>query len=525
MKTLSNQLSKVIIVSLMALLISCGDDDDGGGPTPTGDSKQYTLNAVAEPSISGTATFAELSDGSTSITLQLVNTPAGGSHPAHIHANTAAEGGGIDISLEPVDGNTGSSITIVSTTDAGDLLSYEDLLDYDGYINVHLSESDLATLVAQGDIGQNELTGSNEEYELGAVSDPEISGTATFYERRNEETLVVIELENTPSNGDHPSHIHLNTAAEGGGIAISLTNVNGSTGISKTNVTALDDATSINYEALIDFDGYINVHLSESDLATLVAQGDIGQNKLTGNSEEYELGSVSDPEISGIATFYERRNEETLVVIELENTPSNGDHPSHIHLNTAVEGGGIAISLTNVNGSTGISKTNVTALDDATSINYEALIDFDGYINVHLSETELATLVAQGDIGQNALTGVSETYVLEERDVAGVSGSAIFYERKNGETLVVISLSGGTIDGDHPTHIHEGSATNNGPIAIDLTSVDSDGKSKTNVTQLNAGAAISYDELVDFTGYINVHLSADNLASLVAQGNIGASAN
>ncbi len=402
METLSNQLSKAIFVSLMALLISCGDDDDGGGPTPTGDSKQYTLNAVAEPSISGTATFVELSDGSTSITLQLVNTPAGGSHPAHIHANTAAEGGGIDISLEPIDGNTGSSVTIVSATDAGDALSYEDLLDYDGYINVHLSESDLATLVAQGDIGQNELTGS---------------------------------------------------------------------------------------------------------------------------SEEYELASVSDPEISGTATFYERRNEETLVVIELENTPSNGDHPSHIHLNTAVEGGGIAISLTNVNGSTGISKTNVTALDDATSINYEALVDFDGYINVHLSESDLATLVAQGDIGQNALTGVSETYALEERDVAGVSGSATFYERKNSETLVVISLNGGTIDGDHPTHIHEGSATNNGPIAIDLTSVDSDGKSKTNITQLNAGTAISYDELVDFAGYINVHLSADNLASLVAQGNIGASAN
>jgi hypothetical protein len=41
----------------------------------------------------------------------------------------------------------------------------------------------------------------------------------------------------------------------------------------------------------------------------------------------------------------------------------------------------------------------------------QALLDFDGYINVHLSADKLATLVAQGDIGQNDLTDVSKVYV------------------------------------------------------------------------------------------------------------------
>jgi hypothetical protein len=36
------------------------------------------------------------------------------------------------------------------------------------------------------------------------------------------------------------------------------------------------------------------------------------------------------------------------------------------------------------------------------------LLNFDGYINVHLSATNLASLVAQGDIGQNELTAVSK---------------------------------------------------------------------------------------------------------------------
>lgn len=32
---------------------------------------------------------------------------------------------------------------------------YSDISGYDGYVNVHLSADDLATLVAQGNIGAN----------------------------------------------------------------------------------------------------------------------------------------------------------------------------------------------------------------------------------------------------------------------------------------------------------------------------------------------------------------------------------
>jgi hypothetical protein len=53
-------------------------------------------------------------------------------------------------------------------------------LNFDGYINVHLSATNLATLVAQGDIGQNELTAVSKVYALGSVAVPNISGTATF---------------------------------------------------------------------------------------------------------------------------------------------------------------------------------------------------------------------------------------------------------------------------------------------------------------------------------------------------------
>jgi hypothetical protein len=55
-----------------------------------------------------------------------------------------------------------------------------------------------------------------------------------------------------------------------------------------------------------------------------------------------------------------------------------------------------------VDGASGMSMTNIMMLDDDTPITYEELLTFDGYINVHLSMQELATIVAQGNIGSNS---------------------------------------------------------------------------------------------------------------------------
>jgi hypothetical protein len=55
-----------------------------------------------------------------------------------------------------------------------------------------------------------------------------------------------------------------------------------------------------------------------------------------------------------------------LAIVRLKNTPA-GSHPGHIHMNTAVEGGGIAFTFKPVNGDTGISATNVSKLNDNTT--------------------------------------------------------------------------------------------------------------------------------------------------------------
>jgi hypothetical protein len=213
--------------------------------------------------------------------------------------------------------------------------------------------------------------------------------------------LAVIALDNTPDGGSHPAHIHFNTAVEGGGIAFSFNPIDGTTGMSITNVAALDDDTAFGYDDFLGFDGYINVHLSADELGTIVAQGDIGQNELTSNALTYALNEKAVAGISGTVTFTERVNGEALAVITLSGTPEGGSHPAHIHVNSAAEGGSIAFTFTPIDGTTGMSKTNVATLNDNSAFGFTDISTFNGYINVHLSTDDLATIVAQGDIGSN----------------------------------------------------------------------------------------------------------------------------
>lgn len=400
MKKTGRLITMLLIPSVIVYFSACDDDDDG--PSLTGDDMVYTLNSVSNPAIDGTVTFAKQTDDAVLVTIQLSGTQSGASHPAHIHFDNAATTGGIAVDFEPVDGSNGRSETVITALNDGTPITYEELIAFDGYVNVHLSTTDLGTLIAQGDIGENALTGESEEYALASVSDPAISGTITFEERVNGETLATIALEGTQAGNIHPSHIHNNSAAQGGSIAIDFNDVDGETGMSKTNIAEKNDATPITYDELLEFNGYVNVHLSSSNLGTLIAQGDIGQNILSGNSEEYILNSVSDPEISGTVTFAERVNGQTLITIALVGTTAGGDHPAHIHNNSAQQTGTIAIDLKNVNGATGKSATSVFQTNGGTAITYSELIGFNGYVNVHLSSANLATLIAQGDIGSNA---------------------------------------------------------------------------------------------------------------------------
>jgi len=523
LETINGYINVHLSAAELGTIVAQGDI---GQNSLTNTSKTYTLNERAVAGISGTIKFTKRVNGNALAEINISGTPSDGTHPAHIHANTAAEGGAIVVSLSPVVGATGSSATNIAADDAGAVLSYDDVIALDAYVNVHLSADELGTIVAQGDIGGNELTGMSTTYTLDERDITGISGTVKFEERVSGLTLATIALQNTPDGAMHPAHIHANTAAEGGGILVTFTPVDGTSGMSATTIRTLADGSALTYEDIIVMDGYVNVHESAANLGSLAAQGDIGINVLTGESKMYTLKEKDSPGIMGTLLLEKRMSGLTLATLDIENTSAGVLSPAHIHANSAVETGAILVTFTPVNGNDGISQTTIRSLDNATAITYDELLDIDGYVNVHLSAAALGTIIAQGDIGGNELTGDNQTYTLNTKDAVGVSGNVLFEKRKNGTALATISLEGTVIGGDHPAHIHANTAAMGGGILVSLNNVDGEtGKSQTNITQLDDMTALSYDDILTINGYINVHLSASMLGTIIAQGDIGANAN
>lgn len=227
-----------------------------------------------------------------------------------------------------------------------------------------------------------------------------ITGTVTFTETSSTVTTIDITLVGGDSDS-HPSHIHLNSAVEGGAIALSLNPV--VNGYSSTQVTKLDNNSVINYSQLIVYNGYLNVHQSALDLVTIIGQTDIGGNALTNTSKTYNLDVQNASGVAGTALFQKRNNGKTLVTIALTGTIAGGTHPAIIHIGSvATVGGGPAVKTLNpVDGVTGMSYTNLVVLDDQTPVTYDNMLVYDGYLAIHESELLMASVLCQGNIGAN----------------------------------------------------------------------------------------------------------------------------
>ncbi|MFA6126869.1 MAG: hypothetical protein WC699_06155 [Bacteroidales bacterium] len=220
--------------------------------------------------------------------------------------------------------------------------------------------------------------------------------------------------------------------------------------------------------------------------------------------------------VSGTVTFTETSATVTTIDIALSNAPS-GTHPANLYANSAVEDGVVVISLNPVD-ATGKSSTTVT------SMTYTELISYNGFVKVLISSAEPGVILAQGDIGGNVITTVNKTYTLSNIGVFGVSGTALFEKRVNGNTLVTIMLTG-TISGEvYPATINLGSiaSVGGGPVVKLLNNIDgTTGKGYTNIHKLESGIDITYDNWLVYDGYINIYQAPVNLGNIICHGNIG----
>lgn len=254
------------MLSVVILLVAGCNKDDAARKT------SYNLVVKDILGVTGTVTFTETSTTTTTIDIVLANAPVG-SHPAYLHKSSVVEQGAVDVSLNPVDAS-GKSSTAVTT------MSYSQLIAYDGCIKVLKSSSEPEVILAQGDIGGNVITTTNKSYTLNTIGIFGVSGTALFEKRENGNTLVTVLLTGTIAGQSYPATINLGSVASvgGGPIVKTLTNVNGTTGKSYTNIRQLDSGTAITYDNWLVYDGYINIYQTLVISANIISNGNIGSN-------------------------------------------------------------------------------------------------------------------------------------------------------------------------------------------------------------------------------------------------------
>lgn len=242
---------------------------------------------------------------------------------------------------------------------------------------------------------------------------------------------------------------------------------------------------------------------------------------VTGKNKLYELRSVSGQNIDGHVKIRERFDGSTQLELVLRNTDPNKTYAASLYFNDVLEGGELALALTPVNGNSKNSVTEISALDSGTEITYEGLLQFDGHVKI-MVEQEAGANVAKADIGQNALTGRFQQFILQEGDIEGVQGLLTVEERENGFSLATIEMDGSVAGKQHPVTLNFGSVSNTTGVAGNLNPVEgSSGVGMTTVEQLDDEMTIPYEDLIDFGGFLRVHLGeGDEMSTTLAQGNI-----
>ena len=129
-----------------------------------------------------------------------------------------------------------------------------------------------------------------------------------------------------------------------------------------------------------------------------------------------------------------------------------------------------------------------------------------------LAALALALLAMASFTATGALAQDDVVVPINELNDSGVSGDASLTDNGDGTTTVDILVDGAT--GGHPAHIHSGTCAELGDVVYPLTDVDASGES---VTIVDSPLA---DLLTSGPYAINIHLSADEIGTYVACGDI-----
>lgn len=240
----------------------------------------------------------------------------------------------------------------------------------------------------------------------------------------------------------------------------------------------------------------------------------------TGKTKEYTLSKTQFSDITGSINFIENTNRSTTVSIKLNNIVKGINVIARLRRNTANIGGGIAIDLNDIDNQTGESITTIYKLDNGTSISFEQLEDFEGYLAIEGNGDNEGILFAFKDLGPNELTGKKITYNLFSNN-ATINGFAQLEERKKGTSSLIVGLFETNNIIELPCTLHIKQENNNTEYIHQLSPIriNPKGYGFTELTEIN-NSLINFEDVLKLDGYINVTESNNTMIS-ISKGSIG----
>jgi hypothetical protein len=155
----SKHMRRLLAVSaILAMVLGCEDSEMAKGDF-TGNEITYMLYQGSDYPVSGTVTLKERMDHTTTVVVIVTGTEGNLEHPVHLHRGTlATPGAEVAALLNPVVGSSGKSETTLTMLSDETPIMYEELLEMEACIKVHLSASGEGKdiVLAGGNIGTAE---------------------------------------------------------------------------------------------------------------------------------------------------------------------------------------------------------------------------------------------------------------------------------------------------------------------------------------------------------------------------------
>jgi hypothetical protein len=146
-----------LIFSLSLLLLgACSQEEEG---IYTGRMEAYSLERMSDFDFQGVATVRELRKGGIEVEVQLTgpSTDAIYYYPAHLHYGEYLDfEAPMAQMLNPVDARVLLSITSINSLADGTSMNFDDFLNFEGHIKIHLAEDgpDYQIILASGNVGK-----------------------------------------------------------------------------------------------------------------------------------------------------------------------------------------------------------------------------------------------------------------------------------------------------------------------------------------------------------------------------------